>query len=277
MVQERFTVAAVQTGCTEDVGRNVARAIAGVRDAAAAGARLIVLPERFAYPAEGAPFRASAERIPGELTQALSALARELGIVLVAGSMLERVPGKRKFYNTSLVFDEGGEVIARYRKIHLFRIRAKATGVISETRRISAGDREVIADTSLGRVGLSICYDLRFPEMYRALARGGAEVVTVPSAFTRMTGRAHWRVLLRARAIENQCYVVAAGQCGTVSGHAFYGHSAIIDPWGRVLAEAGARPAMITATIRKEMMRDVRRRLPSLRDSMRMEGKRIAR
>ena len=277
MVQERFTVAAVQIGCTEDVGRNVARAIAGVKRAAATGARLIVLPERFAYPAEGAPFRASAECIPGELTRVLSALARELGIVLVAGSMLERVPGKRKFYNTSLVFDEGGEILARYRKMHLFRIRTKQTGAISEARRMLAGEGEVIAATSLGRVGLSICYDLRFPELYRSLAHGGAEIVTAPSAFTRMTGRAHWLVLLRARAIENQCYVVGAGQCGTVSGQAFYGHSAIIDPWGRVLAEAGGRPAVITAAVQPGMVREVRRRLPSLLDSMRRKGKRIAR
>jgi len=249
----------------------VGKAARAVRRAAEAGARLVVLPELFPYPGLREDLqRESADTIPGHLCNQLSDLARRLGIVLVAGSIREKVPPKRKHFNTCVVFNEMGKPVAEYRKIHLFDIDTKATGRISESRTLAAGDEEVVAATSLGAVGLTICYDLRFPELYRGLALGGAKIITVPSAFTRSTGAAHWVTLLRARAIENQCFIVAANQCGTVSGASFYGHSAIIDPWGKVLAEAGGRAEVIAASADFGALEDVRRRLPSLAAAKRM-------
>ncbi|MFH0963350.1 MAG: carbon-nitrogen hydrolase family protein [Planctomycetota bacterium] len=268
-----FKVAAVQLRCTEDIDANVKRAFAGIREAAKRGARLIVLPERFLYPVEGPLLRRSAQSIPGRFTDRLSVLARELHVVLVAGSLLERIPGSRKFHNTALVFNETGRLIAKYRKLHLFRLDTSETGAISEQRFLVAGRRHVVADTSCGRIGLSICYDLRFPELYRLLAYRRTRVLVVPSAFQRLTGRAHWMTLLRARAIENQCYLVAADLCGSVAGRSFHGHSAIIDPWGEVLARAASRPEAIVAEISEDRLREVRRVLPSLADSVRTAGR----
>jgi len=266
-----FKAAAVQLRCTEDIGGNVAKAARAVRRGAEAGARLVVLPEVFPYAGLREDLqRESADTIPGHLCNQLSDLARRLGIVLVAGSIREKVPPKRKHYNTCVVFDEMGKSLAEYRKIHLFDIDTKETGRISESKTLLAGDEEVVVATSLGAIGLTICYDLRFPELYRGLAFGGAQIITVPSAFTRSTGAAHWMTLLRARAIENQCFIVAANQCGTVSGTSFYGHSAIIDPWGKVLAEAGGRPEVIVAAADFGVLEDVRRRLPSLATAKRM-------
>lgn len=270
MVRGAFKVAAVQTRCTEDITGNVARAVSGVRRAADAGARLVVLPEVFPYPGQRRELQLqSADTIPGHLCNQFSDLARRLGIVLVAGSIREKVRPKRKHFNTCVVFDEEGRTLAEYRKIHLFDIDTKATGRISESRTLLPGSEEVVVSTSAGAIGLTICYDLRFPELYRTLACGGAQIIVVPSAFTRSTGAAHWMTLLRARAIENQCFIVAADQCGTVSGTSFYGHSTVVDPWGRVLAEAGGRPEVIVTSVDLRILDEVRRRLPSLATSVR--------
>lgn len=271
MVVGAFKVAAVQTRCTEDVAGNVAKAARAVRRAADAGARLVVLPEVFPYPGLRRDLqRESADTIPGHLCNQFSDLAHSLGIVLVAGSVRQRIPPRRKHYNTCVVFDEMGKPIAEYRKIHLFEIDTNATGKISESRTLLPGDEEVVVPTSAGAIGLSICYDLRFPELYRGLVCAGAQIITVPSAFTRSTGAAHWLTLLRARAIDNQCFVVAANQCGTVSGTSFYGHSAVIDPWGKVLAEAGGRPEIAVASVDLGVLEDVRRRLPGVARAVRM-------
>ena len=271
MTSENFRVAAVQVRCTTDPARNTHRAVEGVKRAARIGARLVVLPERFVYPAEEAELlRRTAQAVPGELCDRLSGLARELGIILVAGSILEKAPGRRKLFNTCVVFDETGRLVAKYRKIHLFEIDTDQTGAIREDRTMLAGDKVVVASTSLGKLGLSICYDLRFPELYRALVRRGAQIILVPSAFQKSTGAAHWITLLRARAIEDQCFVMAANQCGNVSGSAFYGHSAVVDPWGKVLAEGDGRPGVVAARVDLTLLKDVRRRLPSLKTHVRM-------
>ena len=270
-MDERFTAAAVQPRCTEDVARNLANAFQGVRRAAKAGARLVVLPERFPYYGMRADLaRASADTVPGHLCNQLSDLARDLGIVLVAGSFLEKAPPKRKLYNTCVAFDPFGQVLAQYRKIHLFD-----AGSVRESGFMLPGEEPVVTDTPVGRLGLTICYDVRFPELYRELAWQGAEIMTVVAAFPPRTGRAHWLTLLRARAIESQCYVVAANHCGRVPGCATYGHSAIVDPWGKVLAEADGRPGVITARVDLGYVEEVRTKLPSLALSRKKKWARI--
>src|SRR3989441_10424106 len=260
---ERYLAAAVQMSSGSDRPANLARAEALVREAAGRGARLVVLPEVFAW--RGASAEEAGEPIPGPTTERLAALARELAIHLCAGSLLERVPGEPRAYNTSCLFDPRGELVARYRKLHLFDVDLPGRVSVRESATRAPGAEVIAVPTELGTLGLSVCYDLRFPELYRRLMRAGAEVLLVPSAFTFPTGAAHWEVLCRARAIENQCYLVAPDQAGT-SPHGFadYGESLIVDPWGRVLARAGDGEGVITAEIDRAYLARVRRQLPCL-------------
>jgi predicted amidohydrolase len=261
----RYTAAAVQMSSGPDRAANLARASALVREAAARGARLVVLPEVFAWRGPAAEEAAAAEPIPGPLTGALGALARELAIHVVAGSFLEAVPSERRTYNTSCVFGPQGDLIARYRKLHLFDVELPGRVSVRESATRAPGTGVVTVPTELGTLGLSICYDLRFPELYRTLVRAGAEILVVPSAFTFPTGAAHWEVLCRARAVENQCYLIAADQTGT-SPHGFadFGDSLIVDPWGRVLARAGDGEDVVTADVDLAYLARVRRELPCL-------------
>jgi predicted amidohydrolase len=193
-------------------------------------------------------------------------LARELRVVLCAGSLLEAVPGQARCYNTSCVFDASGAMVARYRKLHLFDVDLPGRVAVRESECRMPGDRAVVVPTPPATLGCSICYDLRFPELYRRLARDGAEVLLVPSAFTFPTGAAHWEVLCRARAIENQCYLLAANQTGTSPhGHRDYGNSMIVDPWGTVLARAADGEGIAVAELDGEHLARVRRELPALR------------
>lgn len=248
-----------------DRAANVERAGELVREAAGRGARLVVLPEVFSFRGDRLAEPAHVESIPGPTTEAMARLARETGVVLCAGSILEGVDGDARAYNTCCVFDADGRLAARYRKLHLFDVDLPGRVSVRESDARQSGDEVVTVPTALGVLGLSICYDLRFPELYRRLQRGGAEVLVVPSAFTFPTGAAHWEVLCRARAIENQCYLVAPDQTGT-SPHGFadYGHSLIVDPWGTVLAQAGDGVGIVTAEVDLEYLRQVRRQLPCL-------------
>ena len=262
---ERYLAAVVQMSSGADRAANLARAEALVREAAARGARLVVLPEVFAWRGPRAEEAVVAEPIPGPTTERLAALARELAIHLAAGSLLEKTPGERRAYNTCCLFDARGALVAGYRKLHLFDVDLPGRVSVRESATRAPGDDVVAVPTELGTLGLSVCYDLRFPELYRRLVRGGAEVLLVPSAFTFPTGAAHWEVLCRARAIENQCYLVAPDQTGT-SPHGFadYGESLIVDPWGRVLARASEGEGVVTAEIDRAYLARVRRELPCL-------------
>ena len=264
-VMERYLAAAVQMSSGDDRAANVARATALVREAAARGARLVVLPEVFAWRGPRAAEPAIAEPVPGPTSRTLAGLARELGIWLCAGSLLERAADEPRAYNTSCLFDPRGELVARYRKIHLFDVDLPGRVSVQESATRAPGAEVVTVPTELGTLGLSVCYDLRFPELYRRLVRAGAEVLLVPSAFTFPTGAAHWDVLCRARAVENQCYLIAPDQTGT-SPHGFadWGDSLIVDPWGRVLARAGDGERVITAEIDRAYLARVRRELPCL-------------
>ncbi len=248
---------------TADRGANIAAAAALVQRAAAAGARLIVLPEKWPY-IHGARALQGAEPLDGPAVSAARGWARELGVAVLAGSVIEdRGDGLPR--NTSLLIDTDGEVVQTYRKLHMFDV--DVGGVAYRESAATAPGAEVVTGCVLGRrIGMSVCYDLRFPELYRHLTLAGAEILAVPSAFTSATGRDHWEPLLRARAIENQAFVVAADQWGTHDdGTVSHGRSMIVDPWGVVLAQAADGVGIAVADLDFGRMADIRERLPALR------------
>jgi predicted amidohydrolase len=231
-------------------------------EAAAADADLVAFPEMATYVGDEDRLSEVAEPIPGETTDAIAHAAAEHDIHVHAGSIFEESGGDR-VYNTSVVIDDQGEILERYRKIHLFDIDVEDGVTYQESNRVAPGERIKTVDTPFATLGLSICYDLRFNEQYNALADAGAEVVFVPAAFTLFTGKDHWIPLLRARAIENQVYVVAPNQIGDKPESVpMYGKSVVIDPWGNVISQASDRSEMITATIDTEYIDTVREELP---------------
>lgn len=262
---ERFLVGCVQMRVTDDKERNLAFAEGVIAEAARRGARLVVLPEMCVWRGPEDQIAVAAEPIEGPSLSRLGAAARRAGVTLVAGSFCERVAGHRLPFNTCVVFGPEGRPQAVYRKIHLFDVAIPDRVEIRESDRMAPGDEVVCADTAVGRVGLSICYDLRFPELYRRLVRAGATMVCVPAAFTHATGAAHWEVLLRARAIENQVYVLAPNQVGpTKDGPPVWGGTTIIGPWGEVLARAPDTEGVIVAEVDPRHQADVRAGLPCL-------------
>lgn len=261
----KFVAAAVQMLAGDDKQLNLQEARRWVRDAAANGARLVALPEMFIWRGSKKLERQFAEPIPGPSSKALSELARELGIYLLAGSILEEISNSERAYNTSLLFAPSGKQIARYRKIHLFDVDLPNGVSLRESQTRAHGESPEVVKTELGAMGLTVCYDVRFPELYRRLAEQGAELIFVPSAFTAYTGAAHWETLLRARAIENQAYIIAPDQFGkTANSFETHGHSMIIDPWGRIIAELPDGPGVITATIDFDYLAKIRAELPAL-------------
>jgi predicted amidohydrolase len=235
-----------------------------VRAAAADGADLVVLPEKWTVLGDAEALLAGAEPLDGPAIAAARGWARELGIDLVAGSFAERLPDSEALANTSVLIGADGEIAAVYRKIHLFDVDLGGVSY-RESETEEPGDEVVLGEASGAEIGLSVCYDLRFPELYRILALRGARVIAVPAAFTVETGRDHWQVLLRARAIENQLFVVGAGQIGEAPPHyRSYGRSAIVDPWGVVLAVAPDAECHIAAELDFERQDRIRESLPAL-------------
>jgi predicted amidohydrolase len=261
----KYIAAAVQMVAGDDKAANLREAERWLRTAAAKGARLVILPEVFIWRGSKKLEREFAESIPGPTSERLAVLARELKIYLLGGSILEAISGSNKAYNTSLLFDPAGSLLAAYRKIHLFDVDLSNGVSLRESDSRAHGAEVVAADTELGTLGLTVCYDLRFPELYRRLADKGARLIFVPSAFTAFTGQAHWEALLRARAIENQVYVIAADQFGkSPTSFECHGHSMIVDPWGVVLAELADGPGVISAEIDFDQLAKVRAELPAL-------------
>jgi predicted amidohydrolase len=258
-------VAAVQLNSTADLPANLATADRLTRSAAADGATLIVLPEKWTAIGSDEQLRAAAELLDGPSVNWARAIARELQVDLVAGSILERVEGHERLANTSVHVDPSGELRAAYRKLHMFDVEVDGR-TYRESELEEPGDEIVTSETADGiELGLSICYDLRFPELYRILAVRGARVLTVPAAFTLTTTRDHWETLLRARAIENQAFVIAANQVGThPAGQHSGGRSMIIDPWGLVLAQAQDSEGYIVADLDLRRQEEIRSRLPAL-------------
>jgi deaminated glutathione amidase len=262
---DRLRVACVQLNASASKATNLERMEALVARAAATGADVVVLPEKWTGIGGPAVLRELAEPLEGgETAAALSGWARRHGITLVGGSIPERREGREKLSNTCVVFDPQGEIAAVYRKIHMFDVEVGGH-VYRESEAEEPGDGPVLCDAEGWALGLTVCYDLRFPELYHILAVEGAELVTVPAAFTLYTGKDHWELLLRARAVENQCYIVAANQWGAYpDGRAAYGRSSIVDPWGVVIAQAPDEDGVIAAELDRARLQRIRESLPSL-------------
>jgi predicted amidohydrolase len=266
MSDRKIKVACVQLRSTDDVEKNIVTASDLIRKAAKGGAHFVATPENTTLMAAdgGAKLEKTVSEQDDKAVPAFSALAEELGIWLLVGSLAIKVSGT-KTANRSYLFDPKGRVETRYDKIHLFDVNLPSGETYRESNTVAPGAEAVVANLPWARLGLSVCYDLRFPHLYRALAKAGAEILTVPSAFTETTGKAHWHVLLKARAIENGCFVMAPAQGGThANGRKTYGHSLIVGPWGDVLAEGGIDPGVIAAELDLEQVAAARQRLPSL-------------
>jgi predicted amidohydrolase len=266
MAPSAYLMGAVQMTSTADRARNVDAAVRLVNEAADLGAKLIALPENFSYmgPEEGR--LAGAETLEGSTLGTLRELARRRGVFILAGSIAEKVEDPRKTANTSALIADDGAIVAAYRKIHLFDVNIPDGARYAESEVVVAGDQVVVAPTALGRIGLSVCYDLRFPELYRMLASLGAEVITIPSAFTLYTGKDHWEVLVRARAVENLAYVVAPAQVGRHSANRqTFGNAMVVDPWGVVLARCPDGEGVCVARFRRERLEKARMELPALK------------
>jgi predicted amidohydrolase len=266
---KRLRAAAVQLNSQEDVAGNLSQCREQVRAAAERGARLIVLPENFAYLGPEPGKRDHAERLgdtSAPIQSALTSMAREASAVIVAGGFPERSPDPDRPYNTCAAFGPDGELFGAYRKIHMFDVDLPDGTKLSESAATSAGAEPVVLDVLGFKLGLSVCYDIRFPELYRALVDRGAEVLLVPAAFTLQTGKDHWHVLLRARAIEAQSWLIAAAQWGRhPKGRASYGHALIADPWGTIVAECSDGVGVAVADIDHGYTDRVRESLPSLK------------
>jgi predicted amidohydrolase len=249
-----------------EVAENIASASALIREAAGKGAQLIATPEMTTLldRKPGAVWEKSTTEAADPGLAAFRGLARELKITLLIGSIAVRAEAN-KCANRSFLIGPQGNVLARYDKIHMFDVQLNANNVYRESDSFAAGGEAVTAPLPDGVLGLTVCYDVRFPDLYRQLAIGGAQIIAVTSAFTRVTGEAHWHILLRARAIETGCFVIAPAQGGKhADGRETYGHSLIIDPWGAILAEAGTDPGVITATLDLSKVDEARRKIPSL-------------
>ena len=268
-----FNVAAVQLESQDDLADNLKHARELVHEAAARGAEIVLLPENFAFMGTEEEKRLIAEDLAspecGPIREMLSATARKEGLFLIGGGMPERSSDPDRPFNTSCVVGPSGDVVAKYRKIHLFDVVVGVGASFRDSAATSSGSSVETAQLELQggavNVGLSVCYDLRFPALFQRLADLGAVCATVPAAFTLMTGKDHWHVLLRARAIEAQMFVIAAGQCGAhPRGRRTYGKSCIVDPWGDVIAQASDGPGVVVARLDPAQVEAIRRRLPSL-------------
>lgn len=260
-----LSVGAVQLQSDDRIDDNLSRLSHWVQVASDAGARVVVLPENFAYFGSEEGKRSHAEDLSagGVILDTLRSLCARHSLFIIGGGMPERSADPDRPYNTSVVVDPSGQIVARYRKLHLFDVELPDGQALRESEGTSPGDDVVSAEIEGFRFGLSICYDLRFPALYASLARQGVDVVTVPAAFTLQTGKDHWHVLLRARAIEGQAWVVAAAQWGQhPRDRRTYGHSLVVDPWGTVVAESSEREGVVTATLDQHFLAQVRRRIP---------------
>ena len=266
---DRIRIACVQMTSRADKSANLETAERLVAQAAATGADVVVLPEKWNAIGDAAVYHATAEPLDGgESVAAMSRWARTHGITLVGGSIAERREGREKLSNTSLVFDPEGQLVATYRKIHLFDVEVGGV-VYRESEAEEPGDEPVVAEVEDWSIGLSICYDIRFPELYRILTLEGAELVTVPAHFTTPTGKDHWHVLMRARAIEDQVWIVAAAQWGKHNDkRESYGHSLVVDPWGTIVGELAEGDGVVAATLDGETLARRRTQMPVLRHAV---------
>jgi len=262
----KFRAACVQLRSGDDVAENIRDAAHWIRAAAKDGAQFVATPENTTLmaPDGGAKLAHSYDEAHDPALPVFAELAKELGIWLLIGSLAIKV-SDTKTANRSFLFSPDGKVAVRYSKIHLFDVNLPSGERYRESSTVAGGDEAQVADTPWGRIGLSICYDIRFPQLYRQMAKKGAFAFTAPSAFTETTGKAHWHVLLRARAIENGAFMIAPAQGGLhANGRRTYGHSLIVSPWGEILAEGGTEPGIFAAEIDPRLSEDARGKVPSL-------------
>lgn len=259
-------VGAVQMNSGGNKKENLKKAELLLREGVVKGARFLALPENFSFMGKDSEKIEVAENLEtGETVDFLKKFAADHGVWLLGGTIPLKA-GENKVYNTSLLINDHGEVAARYDKIHLFDVQLDEKEVYRESDFVQGGSLPVVAKTPWGKAGLSVCYDIRFPELYRKLMEAGAEFIFLPAAFTVRTGEAHWEVLLRARAIENQVYMIAPAQCGVhPGGRMTYGNSMIVDPWGKILARAGEGEGIVTAELDSDYREEVKSRIPCLK------------
>ena len=266
MSSEGVRIACLQMNSGNEFTANMTAFSAMAREAVGRGARFILTPEYFLMmDGSGRVMREAALDESGEpALSAVSALARELAVWLLAGSFTLK-SGDGRMYNRSVLISTEGRVVAAYDKIHMFDVTLPDGKVIRESTAYRPGERAILARTPWGNLGMTVCYDLRFPGLFRALAQAGAEFISVPSSFQRQTGRAHWHALLRARAIENECFIIAPAMCGDHPGNRqSYGHTLVVDPWGEIIAEGGESPEIVYAEIEPHRVASVRGMIPSL-------------
>lgn len=263
---EKYKIALVQMDTQNDKGKNMETALRYADEAAKEGALLVCFPEVMNLIGRNVGEGGGREPVPGYSTELLMEKAKEKGIFIHGGSITEEIPGERRAYNTSVLIGPDGRILSEYRKLHTFDITLADGKAFRESDRVCPGESIETVTTELGAFGMSICYDVRFPELYRLLALKGAQVIFVPASFTKETGEAHLEALLRARAIENGCYLVSAAQTGTKPAYTAYGNSMVIDPWGRVTARAGTEPGILYGEIDLAYEEEVRRQMPSLKN-----------
>lgn len=269
----KFKIAICQMSVTSDKERNVKKAIDMITEASRNGAEIVVLPEIFNSPYDNKAFPIYAEEFPGYTSNEMMKISKELGIYLVAGSIPEREDGK--IYNTSYVYNDKGEMIARHRKMHLFDIDIKGGQYFKESDVLTPGDDFTVVDTRFGKIGVGICFDIRFPEYFRIMALEGAKVVVLPAAFNMTTGPAHWEISARVRAVDNQIYMVCASPARDESaGYVAYGNSIVTSPWGDIVSKAGVKEEILYADIDTEEVDRIRKELPLLK-SLRKDMYRI--
>ncbi len=258
-MQYKAAVAQINSG--SDTEENLVKIGQCIREAAEREADLIIFPEHAEY--LGMDYGDHTSPVPGEITRFFASCARKNGIYVHCGTMTEENT-EGCLYNTSILFSSRGEILGSYRKLHMFDVALEDGPGYRESGEVSPGDDIVLCDTEFGRLGMAVCYDLRFPELFRIMAKQGAGMMVLSANFMEDTGRAHWEPLIRARAIENTCYVAAAGQCGKKDAFVSYGHSMIVDPWGNILSEAGDGEEILYAVIDTDRIRQVRKQIPSL-------------
>jgi predicted amidohydrolase len=263
----QFRAACIQNTASRDITANIDWVCARIDEAVAGGAEFVALPETVGLiePVNAQIPAATSNEADDVGLAAFRGKARDLEVVILVGSQLISEQGR--IFNRSFLLDRDGEIRARYNKLHMFDIQLRNGESYLESEAIAAGDKAILASTEWGQLGMTICYDLRFGALYRALAQAGAEFITIPAAFTQTTGKAHWHTLVRARAIETGCYVLAPNQCGHHCDKRYsYGHSLIVNPWGEVLADGGAEPGVIFADIDLTEVENARGRIPSLQN-----------
>ena len=262
----KFLIGIIQLDTQNDKGKNLAQICEYIDEAARKGAQLVALPEVMNLLGDNIGEGGGVESIPGYSTEILARKAKELGIYIHCGSIKEEIPGETKGFNTTVMLDREGRIVARYRKLHTFDVTLTDGTVCNESARIQPGSEIVTVDSDLGKLGFSICYDIRFPELFRLLALDGAQIIFTPANFTLPTGKDHWEPILRARAIENGCYIVAPAQIGKKPNFTAFGNSLVVDPWGTVIARSKDQPGVTLAEIDLDFLDKIRGQIPSLKN-----------